>query len=160
MASVTRWLDKLFNTWPFTALKICPIVFKICPSIFQILPVTEYTLNSGQMPQQILPKRQNFAKMSHWCWCPENRREEKMKWVTVTRTRKSFYFKILSGWHSIKFHFTWAFVLLPAKKCLCLSLIHSNSLSLSFSLSHSLTQHARTWVTNLQACGWVANETE
>ena len=34
--SVTRWLNYLFNIWPFTAMKVCTISKKICQNIFKV----------------------------------------------------------------------------------------------------------------------------
>ena len=39
--SVTRWLDYLFNIWPFSKMRICPITLKIRQSKLKILPKTK-----------------------------------------------------------------------------------------------------------------------
>ena len=62
--SVTWWIDYLFNFWPFTAMKICPIAFKINQSNLIILPYTKWTLSkwpifltscqSGEIPANLV----------------------------------------------------------------------------------------------------------
>ena len=42
--SVTRWLDYLFNIWPFRTMKICPNNNNICQSRLTILPRSKYLL--------------------------------------------------------------------------------------------------------------------
>ena len=45
-ASVTRWLDHLFNIWPVTSVIIGPFALKNCQSRFKILPNTKLTLQN------------------------------------------------------------------------------------------------------------------
>ena len=37
-ASVIRWVDYLFNSWPLSKMLIFPIAWNICQSMFKILP--------------------------------------------------------------------------------------------------------------------------
>ena len=67
--SVTRWLNCLFNIWPFRTMKICPIIKIIAKvdSLFgQILNIFP---RNGQILFKILFKWPKIAKIwSHWWW--------------------------------------------------------------------------------------------
>ena len=67
-ASVTRWPDCIFNSGPFTTLKICPKVYKLCQSELK------FCLNPNNplmfcLIFKCLQKRWNFAKSGHTAIC-------------------------------------------------------------------------------------------
>ena len=64
-----RWIDYLFDIWPFATMNICPIAYKIWPSIFKSLPNKFYLVLAK------MPKTSNFATLakgrkilSHCLW--------------------------------------------------------------------------------------------
>ena len=65
LSSVTRWLDHLFNIWPFSTMRICPILFLSWQSELTILPNTKWTYSKWPKFINVVLEWQNFAKSGH-----------------------------------------------------------------------------------------------
>ena len=66
VSSVIRWLDCLFNIWPFSTMIICSIGFKICQSKLKMKRNSKSAQNS-KWPKffNVVPEWRNFAKYGH-----------------------------------------------------------------------------------------------
>ena len=60
--SVTRWINYLFQFWPFLSMKVCPIASKNCQiiaKVFKLLPKCQNVDTSGltgDMHQSVMAK--------------------------------------------------------------------------------------------------------
>ena len=64
-SSVTRWLNYLFNIWPFRTMKMCPIVKTFAKVGSQFCQILNIFSIDGQILFYILFKWQNFTKSGH-----------------------------------------------------------------------------------------------
>ena len=98
VTSVTRWLDCLFNIWPFSTLIICPILFRICQIELKILPNTKSTHSKWSKFFNVGPEWLKFRKIwSHWSWvCSKNFLEVKDRLAAAACQRS-----LLGAWHHL-----------------------------------------------------------
>ena len=83
VGSVTRWLDHLFNIWPFTTMKVAPMEYIICKNRLRILPNTELNLN--KICQDL--KSSTMAKFRQiWSRCRTGGLSNALKSWTFKRT--------------------------------------------------------------------------
>ena len=61
--SVTRWMHRLFNNWPYTTMNICPISIVIGQSRFKILSNAKITLKIAKDFLTILPSGEISANL-------------------------------------------------------------------------------------------------
>ena len=96
--SVTRWLDCLFNIWPFSIIIIFSIEFKICQSKLKILPNTKSGHSKWPKFFNIVPEWRNFAKSGHTAFtlCANKKLisgqfVREMEWVSSKPRNKIYY---------------------------------------------------------------------
>ena len=83
--SVTRWLNYLFNIWPFRTMKNWPIVKIFVKVGSQFGHILNILSRNGRILFLIFPKWQNFAKSGHTV-----QRKERASKFTFKKKRKFF----------------------------------------------------------------------